>query len=94
MEPDLELLKGEVEIDEAWIGGLEKNKHSNQRLYGNWAAGKQLVLGFRERNGRIIMRPIPTSNRDLLEADILFAVEKVAFIFTDQHSGYDNRGEW
>jgi len=94
MEPDLELLKGEVEIDEAWIGGLEKNKHSNKKLYENWVIGKQLVLGFRERDGRIIIRPIPTGRKEVLLADILFAVEEGASIYTDEATAYYDLEKW
>lgn len=94
MEPDLDLLKGEVEIDEAWIGGLEKNKHSNKKLYENWVVGKQIVLGFRERDGRIIIRPIPSGNKEVLLADILFAVEEGASIYTDEGSAYHDLGKW
>ena len=94
MEPDLELLKGEVEIDEAWIGGLEKNKHSNKKLYQNWVLGKQLVLGFRERGGRIVIRPIPSGRKEVLLADILFAVEEGASIYTDESTAYSDLEEW
>lgn len=47
MIPDLEQLKWEVEIDEAWVGGLEKNKHSKKKLYKRRPEGKQIVLGMR-----------------------------------------------
>ena len=47
MIPDLEQLKWGVEIDEAWVGGLEKNKHSKKKLYKRWPEGKQIVLGMR-----------------------------------------------
>ena len=94
MQPDYELLKGEVQIDEAWVGGLERNKHYDKKLWENWPEGKQIMLGFREKDGRIIIRPIHSNGADALEKDILFAVEKGAFIFTDEHRGYINLNEW
>jgi len=35
-----------------------------------------------------------STSAQALEADILFAVEKSAFIFTDEHRGYLNLNEW
>jgi len=94
MDPGLEMLKGEVEVDEAWVGGLEKNKHSDKKLHENWPQGKQVVLGMRERGGRIVVRPIPSNNRELVESDILFAIEKGATIYTDEFTGYKNLHRW
>lgn len=94
MQPDYELLKGEVEIDEAYVGGKERNKHYNKKLWENWDQGKHILMGFRERGGRIIIRPIHATTREVLEADILFAVEKGAFIFTDEHRGYNRLQYW
>jgi len=94
MDPGLEMLKGEVEVDEAWVGGLEKNKHSNKKLRENWPQGKQVVLGMRERGGRIVVRPIPSNNRELVESDILLAIEKGATIYTDEFTGYKNLHQW
>ena len=95
MDPDFEKLKGEVEIDEAWVGGLERNKHSKKRLYKKWAEGKQIVLGMRERDGGpIILRPIPTNTQDVLLDDILLSVEKGSIIYTDEFVGYNDLDEW
>jgi transposase-like protein len=49
----LDKLRGEVEIDECFVGGLEGNKHEADKLHaGRGAVGKVAVLGMRERNGR------------------------------------------
>ncbi|MCY4079419.1 MAG: IS1595 family transposase [Caldilineaceae bacterium] len=94
MIPDLEQLKSEVEIDEAWVGGLEKNKHSKKRLYKKWVEGKQIVLGMRQRDGGpIVLRPIPTNTQEMLINDILLSVKEGSVIYTDEFVGYFNLGE-
>ena len=94
MIPDFDQLKCEVEIDEAWVGGLEKNKHSKKRLYKKWVEGKQIVLGMRQHDGGpIVLRPIPTNTQEMLLNDILFSVKEGTIIYTDEFVGYFNLGE-
>ena len=50
----LDKLRGEVEIDECFVGGLEANKHEDKKLNaGRGAVGKVAVLGMRERGGNV-----------------------------------------
>lgn len=47
-------LNGIVEVDETYIGGKEKNKHSSKKLKeGRGAVGKQAVIGLKSRCGDV-----------------------------------------
>ena len=96
MDPGLDKLSGEVEVDEAYVGGLERNKHAKKKLHKRWLEGKQNVVGFRERGpgGRIVMRPISASQLLLLEDEILFTVEEGSTIYSDEARTYRTLSDW
>ena len=95
MDPGIELLSGEIEVDEAYVGGLEKNKHSKKKLHKNWLSGKQIVLGMRERNGgRIVLRPIHNGQKSTIEDEIKFAIEHESTIYSDEGNAYGDLELW
>lgn len=64
-----------VEIDEAYIGGKEKNKHASKRKHvGTGGAGKEIAFSLVERGGKVRSHHIATVNattlKPILEAQI------------------------
>jgi len=80
----------EVEVDETFIGGKEKNKHRNKRItFGRGGVGKQAVIGMLQRNGRIKAFKIKGTSRVELQGVIAQHVEQGSTLYTDCHSGYE-----
>lgn len=76
------MLQGHVERDEAYVGGHRPGKR------GRGAAGKTIVMGLKEREGRITTKVIPNVKKDTLRDVVLNNVEAGAIVSTDELVSY------
>lgn len=82
-------LSGIIEADEAYFGGLEKNKHADKKLNaGRGAVGKTAVLGMRERNGKVHAVVVENTTSETIQGEVKKAVEKGSVLYTDEHRSY------
>ena len=88
-----ELLSGLVEVDETYIGGLERNrKKSKKRKAGRGTAGKAVVLGMRQRGGRTVAMTVPDASGATLWSQIAARIAIGSTVITDEWGGYKDVG--
>ncbi len=88
---DMTRLRGMIEIDETFIGGIESNKHEKKKLnMGRGSVGKTPVLGMRERGGRMKAFPIKNTSIEEIQTAIHATIEVGSTLLTDEHAAYND----
>ena len=81
-------MDGEVEVDETYVGGKSRNMHANKRSDGRGPAGKTVVIGAKQRNGKVMVEPIENTGHRTLQGFVRRAVDPSATLYTDENAGY------
>jgi transposase-like protein len=90
-------LSGQVEADEAFIGGKARNMHAperKRRITGTGGKDKTPVMGILERGGKVRTKIVDNTKKKTLQKEIRERVLAGSALFTDALKSYEGLDEY
>lgn len=86
-----EKFDGEVEVDETFVGGKNKNRHKDKKVkkcQGRSFKDKVPVMGIVQRGGKVFCKVVENTGWKELTPPILRKVKRTAVLYSDEWCGY------
>jgi len=86
------LLSGECEADETFIGGKARNMHKGkraERITGTGTKDKTAVMGILERGGKVRTSVLPNRKKKAIQAEVRKHVEAGSALYSDALLSYE-----
>lgn len=90
MNNSSDLFSGPVEVDETYIGGLDRNRHEHKKAKkGRGAVGKTAVIGVKDRaTNKVNAKVIEKTDKPTLQGFVSDNIEQGASVYTDDFPAY------
>ncbi len=89
VNPERTLLQGDIEMDDAWVGGVQVGLKGGHQRAGRTAL--QIIVAVERRGaalGRVRMAVLPNDDAQSIAAFVASSIAEGSVIYSDAHRGY------